>query len=417
MRILFLTQVLPYPLNAGPKVRAYYVLRHLAERGHEVTLVSFVRDDDSPDSVAHLQGFCRAVHTLPMRRSRLKDARYLAQSLLSGRSFIIERDTDRAMHDLIHRLLGEQSFDVIHADQLWMAQYALNGDGVKRVLDEHNAVYMIPQRLARYEGNPIKRWVLEREWRALARYEGEVCNRFDHVVAVTEDDRALLSGISGGDGAHFSVIPICIDPAEKQPIHPRLGAKRMLVLGTMFYPPNAEGALWLAREVFPLVQRDVPDARLTVIGKNPPVELQRLGGKHLTTETQRAQRVLSYASDGGVDVLGYVAEPMPYLAESAVFAVPLRAGGGMRVKILDAWCWGLPIVSTAVGAEGIEMRDGENILIADDARSFADAVVRVMTDGALARRLRDNGRAWVEERYNWRRVYYQWDEVYARLRG
>ena len=117
MHILFLTQVLPYPLDAGPKVRAYYVLRHLAEQAHEVTLVSFVRGDDTRDQVAHLEGFCRAVHTVRMQRSRLKDARFLAHSLLIGQSFIIARDTDRAMHRLVDRLLAEGRYDVVHADK------------------------------------------------------------------------------------------------------------------------------------------------------------------------------------------------------------------------------------------------------------------------------------------------------------
>ena len=537
MHILFLTQVLPYPLDAGPKVRAYYVLRHLAEQGHEVTLVSFVRPDDTRDHVAHLEGFCRAVHTVPIHRSKIKDARYLVQSLLTGQSFIVARDTDRAMHGLVDRLLAEDRFDVVHADQLWMAQYALKCGGVKRILDAHNAVYLIPQRLARHERNPLKKLLLQREWRALARYEGDVCRCFDQVVTVTEEDRQLLAELSFGTGSprchserseesltydgrdsslrlrreirrtlrvthdipesSFSVIPICVDPAEVPAVEPRPDASRILILGTMFWPPNVEGALWFAREVLPLVLREVPEARLTVIGKNPPAELkklgtekqpqiktnhrltqmhtdrtrienkrnqcvsvshlwfqrnQRLSASHLrfqsrrpvdreTTDEHRPQmnadkrrwdtdgkedqpvfiRVPSVvpenAADGGIDVLGYVDDPTPYLEESIVFVVPLHAGGGMRVKILDAWCWGIPIVSTTVGAEGIEVRDGENILIADDAVAFAQAVVRVMTDPALARQLRDNGRKWVEQRYNWRTVYSKWDEIYNETTG
>lgn len=432
MRLLMLTQVLPYPIDAGPKVRAYYVLRHLAERGHEVTLVSFVRDDDSEDHIEHLRSFCRAVHTVPMRRSRIKDVRYLTRSLLTGESFIIARDTDQGMHRLVARLLAEEQVDIIHADQLWMAQYAIWGDGVKRVLDAHNAVCLIPQRLAEQESNPLKRWVLERERRALARYEGDICRRFDHVVAVTEEDREILAGLHSPQstkrsgkgrgscaptsssslsalrdlrgetvtvGNHFTVIPICVDPAEKQPVRPSPIARRVLILGTMFYPPNVEGALWFAREVFPLVLRDVVDAKLTIIGKNPPPSVRHLGE----------------SLGSNVEITGYVEDPTPYLEETAAFLVPLHAGGGMRVKILDAWCWGIPIVSTTVGAEGIDVYDGENILIGDDAAAFARAVVRVMKDPDLAQRLRDHGREWVGERYNWRTVYHKWDEVYTRL--
>jgi glycosyltransferase involved in cell wall biosynthesis len=117
-----------------------------------------------------------------------------------------------------------------------------------------------------------------------------------------------------------------------------------------------------------------------------------------------------------VEITGYVADPTPYLARTAAFIVPLRAGGGMRVKIVDAWGWGLPIVSTRLGAEGIDVHDGENLLLADTPDAFAGAVARLLTTPALGEHLRANGRAWVEERYNWQRVYPRWDKVYEKLR-
>jgi len=118
-----------------------------------------------------------------------------------------------------------------------------------------------------------------------------------------------------------------------------------------------------------------------------------------------------------VQVTGYVADPTPYLKAADAFVVPLHAGGGMRVKIVDAWLWGLPIVSTPIGAEGIQLRDGQNILLAEDAPAFAEATARLLTDADLNRQLRVNGRAWVEDRYAWRMVYPRVDEVYARLLG
>ncbi|MCS7261517.1 MAG: glycosyltransferase family 4 protein, partial [Anaerolineae bacterium] len=359
MRLLMLTQILPYPLDAGAKTRAYYVLRHQAERGHQVTLVSFTRGDDSAASIAHLRTFCRAVHTVPMVRSRSRDLTFLTASLLTGRSFIIARDTDTGMWQLLDALLAQtEHFDAVHADQLWMAQYALRCDGLPRILDAHNAVYLIPQRLAQNERNPLKRLLLQREARALERYEAEVCRRFERVVTVTEEDRRLLQTLAG-NGRAMTVIPICVDPSAKPLIGRSHHPRRLLILGTMFWPPNVAGTLWFAREVLPRVLREVPDALLTIVGKNPPPEVRALAGPN-------------------VAVTGYVADPIPYLAESAAFLVPLQAAGGMRVKILDAWCWGIPIVSTTIGAEGIAVRPGENILIADDAEAFAAAIIRLL---------------------------------------
>jgi glycosyltransferase involved in cell wall biosynthesis len=400
-RILFLTQVLPHPLNSGAKIRAYYVLRHLAE-GHEVTLASFVREDDEPESLTHLASFCAQVRTVPMKRSALRDARAVLKALLTGRPAVIARDEVRQMHAALRRLTTEERFDVIHADQTSMAQYGLYARSVARdgnpathlVLDAHNALYRIPERMARQEGNWLVRALMRREARALREYERDAYGRFDHVVFVTDVDRELLLG----QGEASTTIPICVDPQEKPLIHRRESPTLVTHLGTMFWPPNVEGVLWFAHEVWPRIVDEVPGARLCLVGKDPPQEVRNL-----------PMQVRS------VDVTGYVPDPRPYLAETAVFIVPLLSAGGMRVKILDAWCWGIPIVSTSIGAEGIQIQDGENILIANQPGPLADAVVSVLRDPDLGRRLREQGRRWVEERYDWRRVYARWDGVYEKL--
>ena len=406
-RILFLTQVLPYPLDSGAKTRAYYVLRHLAQR-HEVTLVSFVRADDRPEYIAHLESVCHAVHTVPMRRSRLRDARALLVAGLTGRSAIIVRDEIGEMSATLKRLTREKSFDVVHADQTSMAQYALyarsrisnseSRQAARLVLDAHNALHRIPERMSTHERNPLKRLAFRREARALARYEAQAYQRFDHVVFVAGEDRQVLQKQMSIKDSQFTTIPICVDPEEKPLIERVQHPRAVTHLGTMFWPPNVEGVLWFAHKVLPRVLAQVPEAQFVVIGKDPPRQVRDLD-----------------LQARNVQVTGYVPEPAPYLAETAVFIVPLHAAGGMRVKILDAWYWGVPIVSTSIGAEGIAVRDGENILIADTPDTFAQAVVRVLKDPALGERLRQNGRRWVEERYNWRRVYARWDEVYSRL--
>lgn len=413
-RILFLTQVLPYPLDSGAKIRAYYVLRHLVSQ-HEVTLVSFVRADDRPEHTAHLERFCRAVYTVPMQRSRLRDARALLVALFSGQSMVIVRDEIGEMRATLRRLVEEETFDIVHADQTSMAQYALYARSrtphpecrqtARLVLDAHNALYRIPERMSAHERNPLKRLAFRREARALARYEAQVYQRFDHVVFVADQDRQALKELVSKHNSPlasrpspFTTIPICVDPEEQALIQRAPHPRAVTHLGTMFWPPNVEGVLWFAQEVFPRVLAQMPEAQFVIVGKNPPQQV-----RDLSFQTRN------------IHVTGYVPHPVPYLAETAVFIVPLHAAGGMRVKILDAWCWGVPIVSTSVGAEGIAVRDGENILIADTPDTFAQAVVRVLQEPTLGERLRENGRRWVQERYNWRRVYGEWDEVYQRL--
>ena len=409
MSVLFLTQIMPHPLDAGPKVRAHYVLSHLARR-HRATLLSFAREDDRPESEAYLAKLCGEVFTVPLVRSHRRDVASFAASAAAGQSFVIRRDYIPAMARKLDELLATGAFEYVHADQLWMAQYALRPRGgeldhrPKLVLDEHNACYRIFERLAQAERHPLKRLVLEREWRALVRYEAMACAQFAHVVTVTDEDQRLLRAqiervAPRADGPRWSTIPICVDPREQTLVERSPGTRDVLHLGTMFFMPNVEGVLWFAREVWPRVHAEVPDATFTVAGKRPPRSVERLA-----------------LADNGIRVIGYVADPLPYLRQAAVFIVPLHSGGGMRVKILDAWCWGIPIVSTRVGAEGIEYREGENILIADEPEAFAHSVIRVFQAPDLAQRLRENGRHWVGQHYDWRNVYHQWDQVYSSTR-
>jgi glycosyltransferase involved in cell wall biosynthesis len=400
-RVLYLTQVLPYPLNTGARVRQYYVLRHLA-REHEVTLVSFVRSDDRPEHIEHLKTICRAVHTVPMLRSRWRDTRAALTGLLSRIPIVIARDDIDLMKQTLARLMANTPFDVVHADQVSMSRYGLHNNQTRRVLDLHNAMYIVTERLAAHEANPLKQLLIRREAHALGRYEAELCARYDRVTFVTDEDRKLIEQqiarwkVQVPD-RHLTTIPICIDPAEKQPIKPVNQPQRITALGVMFWPPNAEGALWFAQEIWPRVHAQQPQLIFTIVGKNPPDYLTQLHG------TQ------------GIEVLGFVLDVESLLAETAVFVVPLRAGGGMRVKILDSWSWGLPIVSTSIGAEGIDIRDGENILIADTPEAFGEAVLRAATNADLNQRLRCHGRQWVEEKYDWKTIYRAWDQVYAGL--
>ena len=398
--ILFLTELLPYPLVAGPKIRAYYVLRQLAAR-HQVTLLSFVRPDDRTEDVAHLETFLSGVHTVPMRRSWAQNVGAVLVSLVTGQPAIIHREEIGAMQRRVKELLVQGQFDAVHADQITMAQYGLLDKGmqVRRVLDQHNATFRIVERLAQDEGKWLMRIFLEREARTFARYEADVCQQYDQVTFVTEEDRQLLAARMepGSLKRRSSVIPICVDPDAVKGVAPIGTPFRVTHIGSMYWPPNVEGLTWFQEEVWPQVRASVPEARLTLIGKNP------------------SESILAWGQQQDIDVLGYVENLAPYLAETAVFIVPLKAGAGMRVKILDAWCWGLPVVSTTIGAEGIDIQEGENILIADTADRFAQALVEAVSDAELQWRLRANGRRWVEERYDWRRIYPAWDEVYDGL--
>ena len=398
-KILFLTQIVPFPPDAGPKVKTYHVIRALVGQGHSVTLVSFVRPEEARH-ISALREICDAVYEVPIRRSRIADVGYMVRSYLTNRPFLIERDDLRPMQETVNRLVQENDFQFIHADQLTMVQFAIKGASAfpgkkpKVIFDAHNAVWTIVERMkdnARFFLKPI----LAVEAKRVKQYEGELLLTVDHVLAVTDIDQKLLE-----EALHFSksgkndrvspvtVIPIAVDTQKLQPVNRKVGSKNIVTLGTLHYPPNADGIRWFFNEVFPLVKKRVPDTTLSIIGKNPPQDFIELAERHPAT----------------IKVTGYVDDLVPYLEESTLMVVPVRAGGGMRVRILEAFAYAMPIVTTTVGLEGIHGTPDHDVLVADTPADFANRTIELLENASLQEKLSTNGRELATTKYDWQAV-------------
>lgn len=393
MRVLLLTQVLPYPPDSGPKVKTYHVLKYLAEK-HQVTLVSFVRDTDKPEYIQHLETLCERVITVPIKRAPLRDLLFLGKSLLTNQPWMMLRDERPEMRAALEQLAATTQFDVVHADQLNMGQYALPFTKSRKVLDLHNALWVLYQRMASTLPlhNPMK-YLLSRDWRLLKAYEGKMCRDFDAVTAVSDEDKQSL--IEAGAPTNIQVIPIAID-TDKQAFIQRTPKKPHIVhVGTMYWPANIDGIRWFLDHIYPLIKQQVPDVHCTLIGARPPQDIK-----------DREQ------TDPSLKVTGYVDDPVPYLQDSSMMIVPLRAGGGMRVKILNALAQGLPMVSTTVGCEGIDVKDNYDILVADTPEAFARQSARLLTDAGLNEQLTRQGRQTAEEKYDYRRACAPLDDIY-----
>ncbi|MCP4423365.1 MAG: glycosyltransferase [Chloroflexi bacterium] len=401
MRILFLTQIIPYPPDAGPRVKTWHVLRYLVGRGHEVTLASFVR----PEELSHVDALTQlglTVHTVPINRSRVADVGYWLRSHLTRRPFLVERDDLKGMRQLVKRLLAEFDFDAVHADQLTMAQFALDAGGAFTLFDAHNAVWTI---WARMRENAL--WFLKPVYKIeenrIKRHEGMLAEQFDHTMVVIEPDRdALLAGTAVARreeiARRISVIPIAIDTTELQPIQRQADSVNIMTLGSLHYPPNADGIRWFLNEAFPLIRAQIPEATLTVIGKNPPADFVQMAEQN----------------PDAITVTGYVPDLTPYMEAARLMVVPVRAGGGMRVRLLEAFARAMPAVTTTVGLEGIQATHGQEVLVADDPDSFAAETIRLLRDEALQQHLAENGRTLAETRYDWQVVLSQMDAVYDR---
>lgn len=408
MKILLLTQILPYPPDAGPKVKTWHVLRYLQEAGHEVVLASFVRPEEEP-FLPEIRKHCAEVHAVPIRRSKITDIYYLLLSNFTGRPFLVERDDLREMRRVVSTLVESGDFDIIHADQLTMAQFAFPGriltkrfpgPSMRLIFDAHNAVWTIVKR-SQVNAAWYLKPVLALEARRVSRYEAALVQNFDYTLAVTDQDKqALLAVIppseTNGAAHHITVVPIAVDTSSQTPIERRHGSKRIVTLGTLHYPPNADGIRWFAREVFPLIKAEQGDAQLTIIGKNPPADFMDMAAN----------------SSGAIEVTGYVPDLTPYFEQACLIVVPVRAGGGMRVRILEAFSRAMPVVTTTVGLEGIHAVIGQDVLVEDTPAGFADAVLAVLNDPQLQTSLATRGRHLAEKKYDWQVVLKEMTWIY-----
>ncbi|MCL4871493.1 MAG: glycosyltransferase [Anaerolineae bacterium] len=397
MKILLLTQVLPYPPDSGPKVKTWNVLKYLAQN-HELTLVSFVRGDQSAE-IAHLKTICHAVHTVPIERKAVDDMGYLLKSVLSNQPFLMVRDDRAAMRQLLAQLCAQTQFDIAHADQLNMAQYAEQVPGAAKILDAHNALWLLYKRLADTLGLGPQKLIYSRDWRLLKKYEGRICREFEGILAVSQEDKTALEEAMG-QAREMTVIPIAVDLDELPLIERNPDADHILHIGTMYWPPNIDAVNWFIDEVLPIIHQSRPQTIFDIVGLRPPQEL-----------VERGQQ------DPRLNVTGYVEDTEPYYQKAGAFIVPVRAGGGMRVKILNALAQGMPLVTTTLGCEGIAVTHEKDVLIADTPQAFAEAVLRLLTDRALAEQLGRRGRELIRTTYDYRAACQPIDDLYRQVKG
>ncbi|MBV9229641.1 MAG: glycosyltransferase [Chloroflexi bacterium] len=383
MRILLLTQVVVYPADAGPKVKTLQVLRYLAAR-HTVMYCTFARNAGEIQAANSLRSLCSRIATVLIRRSWMNNVRFLIESLLTGDAFLLRRDECSSMHTVVHQLLCEERIEVLHVDQLNMMRFVPEDWSGIVVLDEHNALWQVVERWRKGTHNPFKRWFLTREARLIREIEAQACQRAQVVLAVSEQDKRVLREIAG-DAVPIEVVPITVDVESLDAIRARRnpGPHRLLSIGTMFWPSNSEGIIWWLSEGYARLHELCPEAIYDIVGARPPSSLQRLAA-HYT----------------GVRLHGYVADVSPFWISATALAVPLLSGGGVRVKIMEAMALGVPVISTTIGCEGLDVEDNVHLLIADTPETFATACAAVLQDEMLARRLAENARQLIVKQYD-----------------
>ncbi|MFN6105045.1 MAG: glycosyltransferase [Planctomycetaceae bacterium] len=395
MKILFLSKRLLFPTDRGGLVRTLNVVRHLA-RWHELTFLCNQQPGQEQDC-DEMSRLGVRLETVPWREVSRSDWRFyrdLAWNLLSQDPFNAAKDYDPELRTRARRLLEEQQYDVVICDFVQMARNAIGIWHGPSVLFEHNVEAEIFERHAQTDPGWVRRKFMGYQAAKMRRFEGWAGRQFTRVVAVSERDREQYERRYGWK--HVDVIDTAVDIDHYRPIDCAKLPGMVVFVGSLDWLPNVDGLQWFVADVWPLVRREHPEARLRLVGRNPNPEIQKL------------------AEHSGVEVVGPVPDTRPWLAEAEVSIVPLRIGGGTRLKVFEAMAMGLPVASTPLGAEGLQVESGVNLMLAEGADRLAESVVQLLRSPQLRRTLGEAARNLVETQFSSESVARQFESICRR---
>jgi glycosyltransferase involved in cell wall biosynthesis len=386
VRVLVVTPELPYaPGGSGGSTRQFHLIRRLVERGFDVDVVAPVHASQDPSSLGAagiaLHGVSRPQSRFSETLRALRTRPRLALGPLREPLLAWQVDVFwTALRPIAERLVAERPPDVVLVEHDWAASWARDLPA-PRALTLHNLSWRYYENRAR-AASGVRGAALAAEARRFARHDRRWLPRYDLLLAMSDEDRAAVAEVA--PGVRCETVPNGVDAAGLE-LPPPSGDPVVLFTGRLSYPPNAEGLLWLLREVWPRVEAAAPAVRLLVVGPDPPEEARRLAGPR-------------------AELTGWVEEMAPQFERAHVVAVPILSGGGTRLKVVDGLASGRPVVATPMGAEGIAARDGEEIVLARDPEGFATALLRLLAEPAEAARIGAAGRRLAEERYDWRTI-------------
>jgi len=394
MKILFLSPTVPFPLTDGGRIRVFNLLKQIATKS-DVTLLALETQPSDAEGIAQLQQLGIQVHLIP-NAPTLPPVSFgtLLKAFLKRQPITVARYDLPAYRQKFKELVETGSFNLVHYEMFHTAQFHTE-TRLPGVLSQQNVDSAIWRRLCSETANPFYKFAYWTQQLAFQRYERVLSPKFDAVTCTSDIDAAVFQRHCARDA--IEIIPNGVDVTHYQPDSSAEVSAHLIYIGSMDWYPNEDAVSFFVDEVLPRIQESIPDVRFSIVGGNPSARVQKL--------TERK----------GVIVTGRVPEIKPYFAEATVFVVPLRIGSGTRLKILEALAMGKAIVSTSVGAEGLALKDGEEIFIADEPTVFADAVTRLLTDASLRRRIGENGRARVERDYDWRSIGEKLHTLYTKI--
>lgn len=401
MKILWIARTCPWPANDGEKLRVYNLLKHLGAR-HDITLVCRVMSDEEMAGLSVLRSCCAAVHGVHVPRPSgiLRKVKWALPFVLSRYPISLATVFFPQILEVLRRIGGSEPFDVVQVEHSSLSIYldhVVFSGNPKLLVTMQNIDFVRNARVVRnMPFGVMKCFSLLNEIR-FKKWELNALRRFDGIIAMSENDMDLLKKEVPDVPVH--VVRNGVDTAGISFAPAGPPAPKMIFVASMDSEANHDGALFFLKEIFPLLKKSHPGAAVTFVGRNPRKEL---------SDRQNGTDIV---------VTGNVEDVSPYYRDAAVAIVPLRSGGGTRLKILEAMAAGVPVVSTCIGCEGLDVYDGEHLLVAAPPRRFAESVGRLLTDTVLRDRLVRQARQKVESDYDWRFIARQHDAVYRAVAG
>ena len=378
MKILHLSPYVPVPPDFGGALRIYHLLKGLT-KNHEVTFLTFGYDNQKDLLEEQFGSLLNEMHVI--QPTWAWNYRRLAQfySLFSPNSFFSLFSKSEEMQRLINKIVMKENFDVIQMEFPIMGIFDFDCDAIK-ILDEHNVEYDNFYGMWKHAQTPIRKLHYLSEYKKSYKEEIANCKKMDAIFVVSARDKQILDNEVPDIPKYL--VPNGVDTTYFKSCEEKPESYSLVFTGMMAYVPNYDGMHYFLDEIFPLVLKKIPEAKIYIVGNRPPKDLE-----------QRAT--------DNVIITGYVNDVRPYVRRSSLYVVPLRMGGGTRLKVLEALAMKKPVVTTSIGCEGIEVSDNESVIIRDDPKEFAESIIEVLKDRALQKSLGDKGFEIINSIYDW----------------
>jgi glycosyltransferase involved in cell wall biosynthesis len=398
MKILFVSPSLPFPPDQGSYIRCFNLMKNLSHN-HDVDLISFRNSSKNEENIAELEKYCRRVYLATRKfQPRVIQIPKVFSRFVRGRPFTVKYTESKDLGRLLYGVTERNDYDVIQFESSDLAanlRFVHPRQKAKTVLSLYDINFLRYFRMYRNEQSFYKRIKYFLTWFPMLNWEPKMALLCNKTIVVSEIDKILIESLE--PTLDVSVVPNGVD-TQSYLSHPLGGRRRnILIVGSMENEPNADAVKHFCNQIFPYIKKKNPECTLTIVGKNPPVEILQLD------------------ADPRITVKANVEDVRPYYKEALISAVPLRSGGGTRLKILESMALGTPVVSTSIGCEGLEVKNGRHILIADGAEDFANKTCTLMTSPTLWRDISQSARELVEEKYDWGGITKRLESIYEEV--